>query len=729
MVSRAISGGRPFYHNDLTLLSILFGAAFTLAAAYAFGLLALRRLAAPPEIAMAVGAAIESTLIFLALVLHAGYWPVYLVLGLLAIGAAWWFRGKPLDPVTLPRAAAVLFALYGLFYLVNAMAPETVADGMTYHLGLPYEYTRLGAFSKRIEFYRMLPQGIEMLFTMAFAFGRHSAAKLVEFGFFLAGVPLILRMGRRLGMNTVATLVAAVFYFTAPVIAMTGATSYNDTALVFFTLASFYLLLVWRDTEDDRYLLPAGLLAGFCYAIKFPGIFTVATAALFVLYVRVNKMPWVALGAAIPIAPWMVRSLVLTRNPFAPLMSSVFRNPYFHVVTEQVLTANLASLHQVQPAQAPWELAFGDRLMGIYGPLLFVLPLGFMAIRKPAARLCLVAAVILAIPWFSNTGARFLMPSLTMASLALGMALPRRAGLAAIVLQAGMCAPPLLDAWLPPYQFRLHQFPWRAALRIEPEDQYLSKVPEYRVARMIERNTPAGSRIFSLIPVADAYVSRDVAITWTSTEGDRMIDAIRTAALYPDDWFFDWKASWPIQPLRALRFRMPAPYVGEWDIGEVRLYSGDAEIYPSPQWSLRAWPNRWEAPLAFDRLNLTRWRTWENIRKGAFFEVDLDHPQLVSSVVLRSHTPVYRLILEFYGQDLNGKWKRLTNYSDAILRPTQDMRMETAAALRRAGFQYLLAPTHFDSYAKLGQRLQAEALDWGLEQVAETDTAVLFRVR
>ena len=204
VVSRAISSGRPFYHNDLTLLSILFGAAFTLAAAYAFGLLALRRLAAPPEIAMAVGAAIESTLIFLALVFHAGYWPVYLILGLLAIGAAWWFRGKPLDPVTLPRAAAVLFAVYGLFYLVNAMAPETVADGMTYHLGLPNEYTRLGAFSSRIEFYRMLPQGVEMLFTMAFAFGRHSAAKLVEFGFFLAGVPLILRMGRRLGMNLVA---------------------------------------------------------------------------------------------------------------------------------------------------------------------------------------------------------------------------------------------------------------------------------------------------------------------------------------------------------------------------------------------------------------------------------------------------------------------------------------------------------------------------------------------
>ena len=369
-------------------------------------------------------------------------------------------------------------------------------------------------------------------------------------------------------------------------------------------------------------------------------------------------------------------------------------------------------------------------MTGIFGPLLFALPLGFMAIRKPGARLCLAAAAILAIPWYSNTGARFLMPSLVMASLALGMALPRRLALAAIALQSVTCIPPLLDAWLPTYQFRLREFPLRAALRIEPEDQYLSRhVREYGIARTVEKNTPAGSRTFSLIPVADAYLSREVAVSWTSAEGDRMLDAIRTAALYPDDWFFDWKASWPIQPLRALRFRMPASFNGEWDIAEVLLYSDDVPIFDSPQWTLRAWPNRWEPPLAFDHLNLTRWRTWESIRQGNFFEVDLDHPQRISQVVLRSHTPAYRLILEFYGQDLSGKWHRLTNFSDAVQRPNQDMRMEVATVLRRAGFRYLLAPTRFDSYAKIGRRLVAEAPDWGLEQVAETDTAVLFRVR
>jgi hypothetical protein len=174
---------------------------------------------------------------------------------------------------------------------------------------------------------------------------------------------------------------------------------------------------------------------------------------------------------------------------------------------------------------------------------------------------------------------------------------------------------------------------------------------------------------------------------------------------------------------------MPVAFQGEWDIDEVQLYSGDEAIFNSPQWTLRAWPNRWEAPLAFDSLNVTRWRTWEPIRAGNFVEVDLDHSQLLSAAVLKSHTPVYRLILEFYGQDVNGKWSRLTRFSDAVALPPQDMRLESAMALRRAGYRYLLAPVQFDVYAKFGQRLKNEAAHWGLEVVADNGAAVLFRIR
>jgi hypothetical protein len=76
-----------------------------------------------------------------------------------------------------------------------------------------------------------------------------------------------------------------------------------------------------------------------------------------------------------------------------------------------------------------------------------------------------------------------------------------------------------------------------------------------------------------------------------------------------------------------------------------------------------------------------------------------------------------------------GKWLRLTRFSDAVALPPQDMRLQATAALRRAGYRYLLAPTRFDAYAKLGNRLLDEAPQWGLEKVAETGATVLFRVR
>jgi hypothetical protein len=182
----------------LELIPILFGGAFTVASAYAWGALALRRLSLPWEITLAVGAAIESLLVFVTLACGAGGWPVYLGLGaapLVALACTGRFHAfSPRSAGWRSLLPALPFLAYAAWYLVNALAPETWPDGFTYHLGLPAGYVRLGAFPDRITFFDLVPQGMEMLFTVAFAFGRHSAAKLVEFALFAATPPLILRI-------------------------------------------------------------------------------------------------------------------------------------------------------------------------------------------------------------------------------------------------------------------------------------------------------------------------------------------------------------------------------------------------------------------------------------------------------------------------------------------------------------------------------------------------------
>jgi hypothetical protein len=762
-----------------TVASILFGTALVLATSYGLGLPLLRKTRAPAEVALALGAAAESLLVFLLLLAGAGRWPVFLVMGAVAVGCWRIFPRSALDEAVkrpLSRewiVAAAIFGAYGIWYFVNALAPEILADGMGYHLGLPYEYVRLGGFPRRITFYDVVPQGMEMLYTAAFAFGRHSSAKLVEFAFFLFTLPLFFRIGRRLGLGDMAALLAAVFYFCAPVAGVTGASSYNDAAGVFFTLASFYLLLVWRDTGTRHYLLLAGVLAGFCFAIKVPGVMTVAAGLLFVLvisssqgvqklsshgwtqmntdqnknpsaFIRVPPWPkllfhsfsgsrlrntaWFAFGASLTMVPWLVRNLILTGNPAAPLLNWLFPNPYFHAATERQLAETLRSIGHAQPWTIPWQLAFGDGFAGTFGPLLLVLPLGLLALRRPAGRWCWAAALLLALPWYSNTGARFLMPAVALAALTLGMVLPRPAAWAVIALQAVLCWPQAIDFRETRYAFRLHEFPFRAALRSEPEDDYLWRhADEFKLARVVESQTPPDAKILALLSVANAYLARDVRVGWQSAQTDNLLDALRQATTGTESWY-QWKASWPIAPLRGLRFRVPDARPSECDFNDVFIYSGDDLVYPSPHWALRAWPNSWEAPLALDGNLATRWRTWEPIPAGMYFEMRFDRPQRISSVVISSHTPAFNVHMDLYGMDTPGHWRALGTLL-ASRRPTPDLRIEATLAIRSAGFRYLVVPTGAEGAAPIGNAMAGREADWGLELVTQAGPYYLYRVK
>ena len=729
----------------MNVLPIVFGGVFTLASAYGLGLLLLRKLKAPPEVALAAGAAVESVAAFFIVLAGWAGWPAFLALGLAGIAAGAFHNPFGIGKGGIPRsglsrrnlaflAVTAIFAVYGIFYFVNALAPEVWADGYTYHLAMPADYLRLGGFPERARFYDMIPQGMEMLFTMAFAFGGQSAARLVEFGLFASGVPLIPRLGKKLGMTAPASLLVAVFYFTAPVIALTGASSYNDAALVFFTMAAFYLLLEWRESGRARHVFAAGLAAGFCYAIKFPGVFAIVAAAGFVALrksrpgVRLRALAVFAAGVAVCTLPWLLRDLAATGDPFAPMMNAWFPNPYFYLQSERGMAANMRSWYGIPPWRVPWELAFGGHLGGIYGPLLFLLPVGLLALGRRAAQWCLAGAAVLSIAWMLNTGARFLMPAAVLAMFAVAMALPRPLVWAAITLEAVACWPQALDVWHPPY-FRLHEFPWRAALRLEPEDEYLrSHLPDYSIARMVESSTPPNGRIFSLPSVAAAYLPRDVLVRWHSAEGEQIFHGFLMAFDGANDWAFDWKAAWASRPLAALRFRMPADNRMNFDLGEVELWSGGARLFARPQWALRAWPNIWDAPLAFDGLRTTVWNSWQPARKGMFLEVDLDRPQLLTGVTLASHTPLLDAPLEIYGREPGGRWILLARNPPATRHGAEDLRLQATAALRRAGFRYLLVNTGDDSLGPMARAIAESPAQWGLIRVAEARNDVLLRV-
>jgi hypothetical protein len=397
------------------------------------------------------------------------------------------------------------------------------------------------------------------------------------------------------------------------------------------------------------------------------------------------------------------------------------------VETEKQLSAEYGSLGSLRPLQVPWQLAFGDRLNGTFGPLLLALPIALLALRRPAGRLAWAAALLLAAPWYFDTGARFLMPGLACAALALGMALPRPAAWAAIALQAVLCWPQVIDWRERRHSWRPDEFPIAAALRITPESQYLaSHVEAFSLARLIERETPPEAKILALEAVASAYSTRDVRVWWQSAEAERLAQSLEAAIFSGEGALFVSKSEWPVEPIGMLRVLVP-PSAAEFDIADLWLYSGTRPLADRWNWRIRAWPDPWEAPLAFDGNLLTRWRSRQPLSSGMSLEILFDHPRKISSAVLFSHASPPGAI-EFSAEGPGTRLHRL-GASNTVLHPLEHLRLEAGLALRGAGYRYLLAPTGGGGYAPIGNAIVHQEAQWGLAPAGYAGRFRLFRVK
>jgi Dolichyl-phosphate-mannose-protein mannosyltransferase len=713
---------------------LLIGAAFALTVAYALGLLLFRKIPLPAVVLFALGAAVESVLVYLFLLLGLGH---YLLALAVFVPFAFFLRPTPISqpPVQpLDRTARwillPLLSVFGVYYLIHALAPEIQPDAISYHLGLTAEYLRRGAFPNRVDFYEILPQGLEMLFAVAYSIGRDSAAKLVHFSFLLATFPLIVLIARRLKLSDTQGYAAATLYFVAPVVGISGTCAYNDAALVFFTLATFYLLLLWRDHGLLAYAVAAGLTAGFCYAIKFTGLIVPPLAILFVLWQRRVLRPpiFLSLAASAMIAPWMLRALILTRNPVAPLFDTLFPNLYFNPVTERTLAQTLANYEGFHWPSALWDWAFVGHTQSVAGPLILVAPLALLAWCKPVGRLLVVASLLLLVPVAFNVGTRFLMPALPFLALALAVAFSRRVLLALAVLQAIICFPPIINRLQGPQGWTLTGLPWRAALRIQSEPDYLkSATSSYPVARFLEQHTTSKDRIFALNGIATAFTTREVLEYWHSNRAVRLTRALQTAFEKP--LTVRAHAEWPPLPLSGIRFVSNADYPLEWTIYEARLLSPGGFIYASPQWHLDASINLSDVPGAFDGNFATSWTSRTPQRRGMFLQVGFDHPQLLDSIefLIAANAPQAGFVIQGLPAS-SRKWLVLSNRFDAKVVATQDLRQAAVHAISLAGFTYLTVYAEAQGIGSMGRDMVRHPWQWGLQDAGGYGVFHLMRI-
>lgn len=730
-------------------LAALLGAGLTVAGCYAAGALFLDRLRAPLRrgerfpLAFVLGAACLHLALFAIFALQIAYWPVLVGLLLAVTGGAirtgaWRDRGLALNPMSRPLKVLIGLCAGAFFtvYLFVAWAPEHSPDGSSYHLGLVARYLDHRGFEKvTTDFYAMLGQGVELLFAPAFAVGRHSAAALVHLSFAVALALAVLAYGRRLGYPWVGAT-GALLTFMAPVLGKSAASAYIDAGAAAIVFGVFYWLEIWAaggdDERDWRLLIPAGLLAGYAYAAKYTA-FTIGVYALvFVAWKarRLRPVLLVAACGAVMAGPWVVRNWLLYDNPVAPFANSIFRNPYVHVMFEKEYGAFLRRYQVANLWTLPTEVTVGGQnTTGLIGPVFLLLPLALLALRYAAGRRLLLAGAFVLATYPANIGTRFLIPCLPFFSLALALAFRNRPPVlgALVVFHAVTSWPTIIPRYASPYAWRIDSLPYRAALRLTSQDDYFHQVfPGYGVARMVEGHVPEGESVLAVNGIPESYTRREIRVGFQSAGNEVLRDILN--------------AGWDLgaQPLRARLFRFPARPVRRlrvlqtadgapadmWNVTELRIYNGEAELARAPEWRLRAWPNPWDVQLAFDNSPATRWRSWETPFPGMYVDVDLGNAQTIDQVRIETSPDSNSVRLQLQVMNDAGAWETVVDAPEDIdVAAPPSMRRAATYELDQRGIHYILMyDTDFGA-----DDIREDPEAWGLEEIARGFGARLYK--
>jgi hypothetical protein len=714
----------------LELGLIVLGAALPVAASWSLGRWLFRDLHLPSTLAFVTGAALLSAAIFVMLILGQARPPLLTGLALLCLAPLWFQRPVFTRPDLPPWWSLIPMVAFGGLYVIHALAPETQTDALNYHLMLPVEASRSGGFPRGVSFYNLIPQGLETLFALAYAIGGDSSVRLLHLTFLGVTVLLVQWVAERFGESE-AGWPAGTFYAVTPVVGMASVCAFNDAAIACYTLATFALMLQWWRKQQDQLLLAAGLCAGFCYAIKFTGGI-VAPVAFFAILLRTRRMRsatlWLA-GVFAMAVPWVARAAILTGNPFAPLLNRFFPNPYFRIESEQVLAQYLRSYGEVEWGSIGQELAFyGDLLQGVLGPVWLAAPLAILALRRRGGRVLLGIGLIAALPWLLNIGVRFLMPALPFVALAWMFSIPKAVRAMLLLAHAALSWPSVLALYTPPASWALTgELPWRAALRIESRESYLQRRSEdWNIAQMVQSHTRPDDGILDLAGAPAAITPRTLRNAWQTAAGENMVRALQLGATPDRGLMVEWRSRFPEVALDAIRIDIRTGQVLPAGIHEVRLMRKDgAALKPDALWTIEAEPNIWEAPMALDRMLVTAWWTWEPVRAGMYYQVELPARESLAEIRIIGHRSAASLGLTLSARA--GSWTELP-IGKPVPRAGLNLRSEAIGYLRKQGITHILAQSGTDGYGILSQNLISQPQEWNVKIVASYKGAVLLKI-
>jgi hypothetical protein len=239
------------------------------------------------------------------------------------------------------RVLHAFLAAWAILTLLSALAPpnDLDYDGLSQHLAAPKTYLRHARiFPLWYDHHSQFPATLQMLFTVALATGQVEAAKVLHWGCGVLAALALIVIGRRF-LSPAAGEWAAFALLVTPAVGWLSTVGYVDLASVLFAAMLLLGFLRWIGTRALSDVALAGLAAGGGMAAKMQSLQIFGVALLLLLVAALLARETVAraarqagvfvLVAAIPAAPWYVKSYLWTGNPVYPFAYGVFGGKYW----------------------------------------------------------------------------------------------------------------------------------------------------------------------------------------------------------------------------------------------------------------------------------------------------------------------------------------------------------------------------------------------------------------
>ena len=216
--------------------------------------------------------------------------------------------------------------------IIEALAPATTSDALSYHLRIPYDYVvEGGLIYSPFQPYNM-PHLMQMLVTLPFLLGAGDVgAHLTYFIFCILLIAALYRLASQYFDQKIA-LLAVILFISTPMFSYIKVSGMVEVGLTAMILLSIWALLNGLNADEKyryRWMLASGLFIGVACGTKYYGLFAGAVAFLLIVVISYREMDWsvalrsssvFAAGALVLGVPFYIKNMLMTGNPLFPAL-------------------------------------------------------------------------------------------------------------------------------------------------------------------------------------------------------------------------------------------------------------------------------------------------------------------------------------------------------------------------------------------------------------------------